>query len=315
MSGFDLSGDVARIGHDAPLLQGPAARLPLAHDRSPLRSGGCGGSGSATIVAAGRLRWPFRRQCRFGVHSMSDQLSRPPAAPAADIRHRIAARAFDAIYRPRPPETTFKRGEKIELYNIIAGKIGTEPITYLEFGVHKGWSFRQIVSRFRNREARFFGFDSFEGLPEKWAENMDRGHFSTGGEPPGIADARVRFCKGWFQNTLPEFLAGHPVRGTVLVHFDADLYSSTLFLMTTLWHYVPEYYFIFDEFIPDEMTAMYDFARSYPVEYEFFACTLNEHQRPLQLLGRLRRVAYDPGQPSGPARLSSPESSAPAPAA
>jgi hypothetical protein len=32
-------------------------------------------------------------------------------------------------------------------------------------------------------------------------------------------------------------------------HFDADLYSSTLFLLSSLWLHLPEYFFIFDEFI------------------------------------------------------------------
>ena len=55
------------------------------------------------------------------------------------------------------------------------------------------------------------------------------------------------------------------------MHFDADLYSSTLFLLTTLWHSLPQYHFFFDEFVPDEVVAMRDFLAAYPAEFEFIA--------------------------------------------
>ena len=109
-----------------------------------------------------------------------------------------------------------------------------------------------------------------------------------------MTDPRASFVKGWFQDTLPDFLRTHPISGTVLVHFDADLYSSTLFLLTTLWHYVPNYYFMFDEFMPDELVAFYDFIAAYPVKFEFTGATLDEHQRPVQLVGHLQRTTLKP---------------------
>ena len=36
-------------------------------------------------------------------------------------------------------------------------------------------------------------------------------------------------------------------------------------------HHVPEYFFIFDEFKPDEIIAFRDFAAAYPIAYEFMA--------------------------------------------
>ena len=208
----------------------------------------------------------------------------------SDIRNRTYARAWRTFYKPRSPSICFERGQKTKLYDLAADTFGSDPITYLEFGVHKGWSFSQIVNRFKNPGARFYGFDSFEGLPEDWANDMRKNHFSTDGATPSIDDVRTKFIKGWFQNTLPEFLAKQNFSSTVFVHFDADLYSSTLFLMTTLWHYIPDYYFIFDEFTPDEIVAMYDFVQAYPVDLEFKACTQDEHLQPLQVFGHLRRV-------------------------
>lgn len=39
---------------------------------------------------------------------------------------------------------------------------------YIEFGVWQGSSIKCIAHEFKNPKNRFFGFDSFEGLPETW---------------------------------------------------------------------------------------------------------------------------------------------------
>ena len=208
----------------------------------------------------------------------------------SQVRHGLYARAMDEIYWPNPAAVVVPLHDKAQLYSVAADVIGNEPITYLEFGVYGGWSLTRILDRFAHPAAQFIGFDSFQGLPEGWTPEMGTGHFSTGGAMPDIADPRARFVKGWFQNTLPGFLAAHPVKAPVLVHFDADLYSSTLFLLTTLWHHIPDYYFIFDEFQPDEISAMRDFVNAYPVAFEFMACTQDEYARPQQIFGRMRRI-------------------------
>jgi O-methyltransferase len=196
---------------------------------------------------------------------------------------------MDELWSPQPAKIFAPLEEKERLYDIARDTIG-DRLTYLEFGVHMGWSFTRILQRFLDPQASFFGFDSFSGLPEKWGDAMDAGHFSVGGRTPDIDDGRAKFIKGWFQNTVPGFLSENPISGPVLVHFDADLYSSTLFLLTTLWHHIPEYWFIFDEFQPDEIIAMYDFVKSYPVSFEFVACTKDEYERPQQVFGKLKRI-------------------------
>jgi hypothetical protein len=216
------------------------------------------------------------------------------ADPRPDqIRHTRIALAIDEIYRLRRPSYILPISQKEKLYDQAASMIGDRLRTFLEFGVYEGWSIRRIAQRFTNRGTRFFGFDSFIGLPEDWAPNMPAGHFSTKEQHPDIGDTRVQFVKGWFQNTVPGCLRDHaPLPEPVLVNFNADLYSSTLFLLTTLWHFLPEYHFFFDEFVPDEIAAMYEFVAAYPVEFEFFGATEDECQRPQQVFGRIRNVPF-----------------------
>ena len=222
----------------------------------------------------------------------ADQLTRPLLRPDDDeTRVRRGLRALDDIYNPRPAPLV--ASNKDELYNVVAQTIGDVPLTYLEFGVWQGWSINTMAQKFRHPEARFFGFDSFEGLPERWDPNNDVGQFSTKGETPDTVDNRIRFIKGWFQNTVSDFLASHPFPGNpTLIHYDADLYSSTLYLLTTLCHYYRDYYFIFDEFYPDEVNALREFALAYPIEIGFYASIPHAGERPIQLFGRMRRTEF-----------------------
>ncbi|MCH8613695.1 class I SAM-dependent methyltransferase [Arsenicicoccus dermatophilus] len=90
----------------------------------------------------------------------------------------------------------------------------------LEFGVFQGATLRIIAEARGGREV--YGFDSFEGLPEDWRVGFPAGAFGVDGLPdvPGAT-----LVQGWFDQTLPGFLAEHP--GPVdLLHVDGDLYSS-----------------------------------------------------------------------------------------
>ena len=201
--------------------------------------------------------------------------------------------AVEKVYEPRKPPHDAMVTERENLYDFARAQMGDVPLTYLEFGVRQGRSMNRMMKRFRHPDALFYGFDSFVGLPEQWRK-MQPGTFSTEGQLPQLDDPRARFVKGWFQNSVPGFLAENDLRkaNPLLVHFDADLYSSTLFLLTSLWHHTDEYYFIFDEFLRDEVVAMHDFVRSYPIEYEFFAQTTTSAYT--QIFGRMRRVEFEP---------------------
>jgi hypothetical protein len=143
-------------------------------------------------------------------------------------------------------------------------------ITYVEFGVHEGESIKYFVASNKNPESMFIGLDSFEGLPEPWGK-MPSGFFSTDGKIPHVADSRVHFVKGWFQDSWSS--ANELIKaagdGEVIVHYDADLYSSTLFALTQLDALSRDYWALFDEFTGHETRALYNYCQSYGASVDF----------------------------------------------
>jgi len=143
-------------------------------------------------------------------------------------------------------------------------------VTYIEFGVYQGDSISYFCSRNQNANSKFLGLDSFEGLPESWAGNPI-GYFTTSGAFPELKDSRVLFIKGYFNETWGKLFPEISGRTNLLVHFDADLYSSTLFALTKMDILRQEYYAIFDEFSGDEVRALSDYLISYGAKVEFLA--------------------------------------------
>lgn len=147
----------------------------------------------------------------------------------------------------------------------------SKPILLLEFGVWKGDSTRYFTSLDRSPESRFYGFDSFEGLPEDW-RGMAAERFDVGGALPMIDDDRAKFVKGWFRDSLPPIMGelSEVEKGrNLVVHFDADLYSSTLYLLFTLGTKFKRYHFIFDEFSGHETRALYNYIQATGAEARF----------------------------------------------
>jgi O-methyltransferase len=218
-------------------------------------------------------------------------MSRLNIEHAGDVRRRLAV---ENLYLPRQASVVV--GDRVSLYRHAADLLGRdEPITYLEFGVADGPSFREMVAQFSHPNALFVGFDSFVGLPEDWLVHK-RGTFSSMGQTPAIEDDRVRFVRGWFQDTLHESLAWlrERLKGPVLIHYDCDIYYSTLFLLSSMWSQCSEYYFIMDDFMLDDIVALHDFSLAYPVEIKFLAQVIRAggHSEPHQMLGKMLRTKF-----------------------
>ncbi len=183
-------------------------------------------------------------------------------------------------------EIPFYFKNRYELYEYIQKDlVRNKTIDYLEFGVYNGESLRYWVEMNTNPRARFFGFDSFEGLPEEWTKvlgSLPKGSFNVDGKIPIIEDPRVTLIKGWFQDTLDSFLRNYNASDHLkVVHMDADLYSSTLYVLTKLDNLLSKGdIIIFDEFSGgDECKAFLDYSSAYMKNFKIVAASGGSYQQ------------------------------------
>lgn len=184
--------------------------------------------------------------------------------------------------------------DRLRLYDYLHFEvIQNKHISYLEFGVYKGETIEYWAKINSDSESRFWGFDTFTGLPEKWelfTHKLEKNTFNTFGNVPEIADDRVFFVKGLYQETLVEFLEKQSLSGQLVIHNDADLYSSTLYVLTC-YHslLVPGTILIFDEFstVLSEFSALEDYCNSYLREYEVLGATKSPSNYYLQVAIRM----------------------------
>lgn len=100
---------------------------------------------------------------------------------------------------------------------------------FLEFGVWKGTSINHLATL--RPSQKFYGFDCFTGLPEDWSTFYPKGWMGLE-ELPKVRN-NVELVVGLFQDSLEPFLATHKEK-VAFLHLDADLYSSTKYVLFTL---------------------------------------------------------------------------------
>jgi hypothetical protein len=115
----------------------------------------------------------------------------------------------------------------------------------LEFGVEKGASLRHLAAL---TPRTVHGFDSFEGLPGDWGGTKEaQGAFDLKGRLPQVP-SNAKLHIGWFDTTLPPFLASTPEK-IALLHVDCDIYTSTVTIFEALkTRIVPGTVIVFDEY-------------------------------------------------------------------
>jgi hypothetical protein len=190
-------------------------------------------------------------------------------------------------HQERFPQFEYDYSRRVVLYAWVQANIlGEDPMDFLEFGVFQGESFLRWLALNRHPESRFFGCDTFSGLPELWeAGRSDKGTFDAQGKLPPTNDPRANFIPGLFQETLPAFAAGFQPHGRMVLHLDADLYSSTLFvLMTMNRHIRPGTVLVFDEFIAeDEFAAFHHFCKACMRSWRILAGRRDLHKVALEI--------------------------------
>lgn len=121
---------------------------------------------------------------------------------------------------------------------------------YYEFGLYRGytlWYAQRAARQAALHSMRFFGFDSFAGLPEVRGEDRKAGIFVSGDygcerseverllTENGFDWSSAELIEGFFDQSLtPEVKQRHSMAPAALVMIDCDLYQSTVPVLTFL---------------------------------------------------------------------------------
>ena len=278
----------------------------------------CLGHGQASLASWDALiaRAPGLAAAWYGSHGPAlellgwteaeRRLERAAACPKANGKYRAMLAAYDVLAGRPPRDFNRKHLHLVEsaaallpdlqpdhrLFGISASLLrwalaqAQRPGLVLEFGVRRGTSLK-IIAETAGQDVH--GFDSFEGLPEDW-NGTASGVLTTDRQLPAATE-NIRLHPGWFEDTLPGFLASHP--GPVrFVNLDSDLYSSAKTVLTALGNRIgPGTVLVFDEFIgnrnwrQDEYRAYHEFAQDFGIRARIIAVNLACKQVAMEIVG------------------------------
>jgi hypothetical protein len=188
----------------------------------------------------------------------------------SELQLRARQQSVDYIVEEMGDASIFE--DRWALLRYAAGEAPPDGLM-IECGVADGASLRHLA---RDSARRFHGFDSFEGLPEAWAGTFEqKGKFGRSGTLPEVP-SNVALHKGWFEQTLPAFLAAHPDDSVAFLHVDCDIYSSTVTVLRMLASRLrPGAVLVFDEYFnyPNwqrhEWRAFQEFIRDTGLSYRY----------------------------------------------
>ena len=213
-----------------------------------------------------RLRETCRRQVRKLV-----ELVLTDTDLMARLRDASATAAFEEAHLREA--AGYK--SRLALHRAMLREVRDKDGLHLEFGVYKGDSINHFAGL--SPDVTWYGFDSFEGLPEAWTLGAKAGAFSIGGNLPPVR-GNVRLTKGFSESTLPGFVAQHRGEKIALIHIDCDLYSSTVTILRNVADMlVPGTIVLFDELInyhgweEGEFKAFTEFVAERNLAFEYVA--------------------------------------------
>lgn len=185
------------------------------------------------------------------------------------------------IVKNLPKAKAFQSVEDIINFSVDSVAEHMKSGLFLEFGVWKGRSINRIA---RKTKHVVFGFDSFEGLPEAWRTGFNTGEFALPTNQLPEVEHNVRLIKGWFNQTLPEFIKTTE-SNIALLHVDCDLYSSTKTIFEHIGdRLVSGSIVLFDEYFGyptwenHEYLAFQEFISSSGKKYEYLGYNANHEQ-------------------------------------
>lgn len=178
--------------------------------------------------------------------------------------------SWDYLRSVRSKRTRFF-GTKFELLAFALKKARSRGLV-CEFGVRRGTSIRWIAGQVKGP---VHGFDSFEGLPDRWGDNPE-GIYTTRGALPQVPD-NVKLHPGLFGKTLPGFLSEHDAK-LRFANIDCDIYGSTRKVFENVADRIrPGTVLVFDEYLfnptwrEDEHKAFLEAAQANGWQYEYIA--------------------------------------------
>jgi hypothetical protein len=156
----------------------------------------------------------------------------------------------------------------------------------LEFGVNRGWTMGIISEQFKTQ--KIYGFDSFEGLPEKWSKGSHEiwEQFSMKVDLP-VVGTNVELVKGWYNESISTWKKQDERKNIKFIHIDCDLYSSTKTVFEELNDLIkPNTIVCFDEFY--SWTDPQNYSEWRNGEFKALKEWVEEYDREIQPLFRSR---------------------------
>jgi hypothetical protein len=214
--------------------------------------------------------------CRYLSHRLSvdDPLN---STVLSELERRTSIECAD--YAQSKMEKALLFYTKAALWDHALTKVNVNGI-FAEFGVFSGISINHIATKMENNV--IYGFDSFEGLKEDWAgHDFTKGAFDLAGKPPKVR-SNVRLIKGWFDKSIPEFLAQHS-EPFAFIHFDCDTYEATKSALDLIGNRIQkDTVIVFDEYFGyrgwkiGEFKAWQEFVSSSNIEYQYLGFSAQE---------------------------------------
>lgn len=185
----------------------------------------------AALEQAGRVppasSGPFTSLLRHALRTIGGQDETGPGHDLLrDSRPAAMWESFNWVRERAPGARWF--GTATELLR-WATEQAPENGAVIECGVFRGFSIN-LLAEWCGREVH--GFDSFEGLPERWTGSDPAGSQSAHGQPPPARE-NVTLHAGWFEDTLPAYVRSLE-DGIALIHADCALRSSSATVLDVL---------------------------------------------------------------------------------
>jgi len=193
------------------------------------------------------------------------------------------------LVRTPTPHPESKRRLVINNLDFLRGK------SLVEFGVYRGGSlsdFGALYDEF-GIEKKFYGFDSFIGLPKETADTNNPDYWPEGAFNDTDYNAVrnslpfVNITPGFFQDSLTTEMANEIKKNEVgIFHIDCDLYTSTIQVLEWIVQnnllvdgailiyddWGGHYYYKVGEYECGEGKAHKEICEKYGLDFEFISC-------------------------------------------